>query len=66
VYVEIENEDSVFLYKIDNSRIIHQSELAIEDSGETSISLVTCYPPIYYDERVIVSGPLVGVKAKAR
>ncbi|MBM3924565.1 MAG: sortase [SAR202 cluster bacterium] len=65
VYVEVENGQASYLYRITDSKIIHQNELVIEDGGAAIISLVTCYPPIYYDERVVVSGPLVGVKARA-
>lgn len=62
VYVTIENRDSVFLYRLSSSKVVHEDELTLHEIGGASISLVTCIPRLIYDYRLIVAGDLVAAK----
>ena len=64
VYALVESVDDLFLYRITETRTIHQDDLRIGDIKEASIVMVTCVPRIVYDYRLLVMGELVGIKKK--
>ncbi len=61
-YVFLESEDLKFAYQIYRTEIIHSNDFALQDSGESDITLVTCYPRFTYDYRLLVTAALVGVR----
>ena len=61
-YVFLESEDLKFAYQIYRTQIIHSDDFALQDSGESDITLVTCYPRLTYDYRLLVTAALVGVR----
>jgi LPXTG-site transpeptidase (sortase) family protein len=62
VYVFLSSPDGEFLYQVTETKVVHRDELALYDSGGPAITLVTCYPRFVYDQRVVVTAKLVGVK----
>ena len=60
-YIFLESDDRKFVYRIYRTEIIHRDELALTDSGQRDITLVTCYPRFIYDHRLLVTAALVGV-----
>lgn len=62
VYATVENGEQTYLYRLTTSRVLHEDDLVVFDSGEPSISLVTCVPRFLYDHRLVVEGELVGLK----
>jgi LPXTG-site transpeptidase (sortase) family protein len=62
VYAVVENGQDSYLYRITETKVVHQDDLAMYDTGESTIHLVTCVPRWVYDHRLIVTGQLVGVK----
>ncbi len=62
VYVSILNDDGEYLYQVVSSRVIHQSELRIHDTDDSTITLVTCANRPFYDQRQLVTAKLVGFK----
>lgn len=63
VYVIVESDDGEFLYRVQDFKVIPREELQLWDSSERTVTLVTCWPRFVYDERIVVTTELVGVKA---
>ncbi|MBM3944145.1 MAG: sortase [SAR202 cluster bacterium] len=62
VYVTLSGPDGGFLYEVVETRIVHKDDLALYGSDGATITLVTCYPRFVYDQRVVVTARLVGVR----
>ena len=63
VYVTLLNEDGdEFLYQVTETEVVHQDELQLYQTDESTITLVSCVPRLVYDHRLLVIGKLVGVK----
>ncbi|MCE2456922.1 MAG: sortase [Dehalococcoidia bacterium] len=63
VYVSLLNEDGdEFLYQITETEVVHQDEIQLYQTKESTITLVSCVPRLVYDHRLLVVGKLVGVK----
>ncbi len=63
VYITIESDDGVFLYQATETVQVHQDDLRLYDSDNSSITLVACVPRLVYDYRLLVTAELVGVKS---
>ena len=61
-YVFLESEDLKFVYQIYRTEIVHSRDFGLRDSGESDITLVTCYPRFTYDHRLLITAALVGVR----
>jgi len=62
VYAIIESAKASYLYRIVESRVVHQDDMRLYDTGGPTIHLVTCVPKWVYDHRLIVTGKLVGIR----
>ena len=60
-YIFMETPDYKFAYRVYRTEIIHEDSLAVTDSGQNDIVLVTCYPRFVYDHRLLITAALVGV-----
>ncbi len=62
VFVITDNGEHQFLYRITSSKVVHQRDMRLYDTGLATIHLVSCVPRLVYDHRLIVSGELIGKK----
>ena len=62
VYVVLVTEEIEYIYLVTKSGVINQKELKLYQTAESTITLVTCYPRLKYDRRLLVSAELVGYK----
>ncbi len=62
VYITIETDGGEFLYQATETVQVHQDDLRLYDSDNSSITLVACVPRLVYDHRLLVTAELVGVK----
>jgi len=62
VFVITDNGEHQFLYRITSSKVVHQRDMRLYDTGYATIHLVSCVPRLVYDHRLIVSGELIGKK----
>ena len=62
VDVVLVTEDAEYLYRVVATEQLHQDDLAITDTPNSSIILVTCWPPNVYDRRILVHAELIAVK----
>ena len=65
VYVSIVTDDGEYLYQITETEVVHQDDLQLRDSDDSTITLVACVPRLKYDHRILVTDKLVGVKREA-
>ena len=66
VYVSLLNVDGEeFMYQVTNTMVVHRDNLSLYETEDSTITLVTCVPRLIYDQRLVVSGKLVGVRKPA-
>ena len=66
VYVSLLNEEGdEFLYQVTTTEVVHQDDLKLYQTDESTITLVSCVPRLVYDHRLLITGKLVGVKKAA-
>lgn len=61
VYIILDSADGSFLYQARRFTTIPEEDLTLWDTGTPTITLVTCWPPFKYDDRILVEAELVGV-----
>ena len=62
VYAIIESGPTAYLYQIVETRVVHQNDMKMYDTGRSTIHLVSCVPRFVYDHRLIVTGEIVGIR----
>jgi LPXTG-site transpeptidase (sortase) family protein len=63
IFVVLYNEeDTAYLYQISQTTIIPQEDFTLQSSSDSTITLVACVPAYIYDQRLLVTAKLVGVK----
>ncbi|MBI4337782.1 MAG: sortase [Chloroflexi bacterium] len=62
VYIILDTEAGSYLYQVVRTRVVPQTQLRLEDSLDPQITLVTCVPTRVYDQRLLVTAYLVGMK----
>ena len=62
VYAIVGNGVTSYLYRIIETRVVHQDDMKLYDTGGPTIHLVACVPRWVYDHRLIVTGELVGIR----
>ena len=62
VDVIVLNDEGEFLYRVTDTRVVHENELHLEDSAYPTITLVACVPARVYDHRLLVSAELIAVR----
>lgn len=62
VYITLETGDGEYLYQVSATQVVHQDDLELYDSDESTITLVACVPRLVYDHRILVTAELVGVR----
>ena len=61
VYVTVESDVGVHLYRVTATKVVHEDDLRLYDSDSVTITLVSCVPRLVYDHRLLVTAELVGV-----
>ena len=59
VFLEVEGRR--YQYQVYHTEVIEAEDLKITHSGQQDITLVTCYPRLAYDKRLLVTAALVDV-----
>lgn len=60
--VYLETPDAEFIYRVTKTSQIHQNDLQLTNSEDAQITLVTCWPPRVYDQRVLVDATLIAYR----
>lgn len=59
VFLEVDGRR--YQYQVYQTEVLSAEELKVTQSGRQDITLVTCYPRLTYDKRLLVTAALVGV-----
>ncbi len=51
-----------YLYAVSRVDLLHRDEMKIYGSDDARVTLVTCYPRLRYDHRLLVTAQLIGFK----
>jgi sortase (surface protein transpeptidase) len=62
VDIILDTVDGEYLYRVKATRQVAQSKLALSERGAAGITLVTCWPPRVYDQRILVEAELIAVR----
>ena len=62
VYVILYSGSTSFLYRVTETRVVHQDDMKLHDLGGPNVHLVACVPRLVYDHRIVVTGELVGIR----
>ena len=62
VYVVVDSIDGSFLYQVREFRRVPEEEMSLQQSEEPLLTMVTCWPRLKYDERILVTAELVGIR----
>ncbi len=62
VDVIVQSDEGEFLYRVTDTRVVHEDELRLEDSTYPTIALVACVPARVYDYRLLVAAELIAVR----
>ena len=65
VHVVLSSGGRSFLYQVSETDIVHQDDIALYQAGDARITLVTCYPRLKYDHRLLVTAKLIGIRDAA-
>jgi len=62
VDVYLETPDAEFIYRVTGTSQVHENDLHLSSSDDAQITLVTCWPPRVYDQRVLVDATLIAYR----
>ena len=62
VYAITESEGRQYLYQVTETDLIHQDDIALYQADDARVTLVTCFPRLKYDQRLLITAKLVGFK----
>ena len=62
VDVIVQNDEGEFLYRVTDTRAVHEDELRLEDSSYPTITLVACVPARVYDHRLLITAELIAIR----
>ena len=62
VHVILASGEREYLYLVNGTSTTHADDLTLYPSGDARISLVTCFPRLKYDHRLIVTAQLVAFR----
>ena len=61
-HVVLTSGERDYLYLVSATDLVHADDLALYPSGDARVSLVTCYPRLRYDHRLIVTANLIAFR----
>ena len=62
VHIILTAEGREYLYVVTRTDLVEAEEMALYQAGNARITLVTCYPQLRYDHRLLVTATLIGIR----
>jgi len=62
VFIITYAENTAYLYRVSQTDVVPQNELILYQTSNSQITLVSCYPRLKYDHRLLVTAELVGYR----
>ena len=61
VYTILDSDSGIYLYQVHKFEKIPMDDLSLWESDQAIVTMVTCWPRLKYDERILVTAKLVGL-----
>ncbi len=65
VQIITDNGTEQFLYRVTATRVVHEDQITLDGDGGPNIHLVSCFPRLVYDHRLIVDATLIAKKTSS-
>ena len=65
VHVILRSGDRDYLYEVSETDLIHHTQMSLYQAGNARVTLVTCFPRLLYDQRLLVTANLIGFRDAA-
>jgi sortase (surface protein transpeptidase) len=65
VHIIVEADGHEYLYIVTETDLVPVEEMYLHQAGDARITLATCYPPLSYDHRLLVTAHLIGIRDAA-
>jgi LPXTG-site transpeptidase (sortase) family protein len=62
VHVIVESDGREYLYLVSQTELVHEDDMQLYQAGDARVTLVTCFPRLRYDQRLLVTAHLVGFR----
>ena len=62
VDIYLQTSDAEFIYRVTATSQVDEEDLHLTTSNDAQITLVTCWPPRVYDQRVVVNATLIAYR----
>jgi LPXTG-site transpeptidase (sortase) family protein len=62
IHVVIQSNGRDYLYLVSETNLVHQDDIHLYQAGNARVTLVTCFPRLKYDQRLLVTAKLVGFR----
>jgi LPXTG-site transpeptidase (sortase) family protein len=62
VHVIVESGGRGYLYLVSQTKLIHEDDMELYQASDARVTLVTCFPRLRYDQRLLVTALLVGFR----
>ncbi|MEE8518843.1 MAG: sortase [Dehalococcoidia bacterium] len=62
IHVVLQSGDREYLYEVSETDLIHQNDMSLYQAGDSRVTLVTCFPRLRYDQRLLVTAKLIGFR----
>jgi len=62
VHVIIESNGREYLYLVSQTDLIHEDDIELYQASDARVTLVTCFPRLRYDQRLLVTALLIGFR----
>jgi sortase (surface protein transpeptidase) len=62
IHVIVQSEGREYLYLVSRTELIHEEDVVLYQAPDARITLVTCFPRLRYDQRLLVTALLVGFR----
>lgn len=62
VHVIVESDGREYLYLVSQTELIHQDDMQLYQASDARVTLVTCFPRLRYDQRLLVTAQLIGFR----
>jgi len=58
IHITLRNNTGTFVYKVRETKVIHEDDFTLSDTTGSTVHLVSCIPRFIYNHRLVVSGIL--------
>ncbi|MDA0798353.1 MAG: sortase [Chloroflexi bacterium] len=62
VHVIVESGGREYLYLVSQTELIHEDDMVLYQASDARVTLVTCFPRLRYDQRLLVTAQLIGFR----